>query len=28
MRYGYPAIFSERQDGITVTFPDVPEAVT
>ena len=28
MRYGYPAIFSEERDGITVTFPDVPEAVT
>lgn len=28
MRYGYPAIFSEERDGVTVTFPDVPEAVT
>jgi antitoxin HicB len=28
MRYAYPAIFSEEQDGVTVTFPDVPEAVT
>jgi antitoxin HicB len=28
MRYGYPAIFSEEPDGVTVRFPDVPEAVT
>ena len=28
MRYEYPAIFSEAADGVTVTFPDVPEAVT
>jgi antitoxin HicB len=28
MRYGYPAVFSEEPDGVTVTFPDVPEAVT
>ena len=28
MRYGYPANFSEEPDGVTVTFPDVPEAVT
>lgn len=28
MRCGYPAIFSEAPDGVTVTFPDVPEAVT
>ena len=28
MHYGYPAILSEEQDGVTVTFPDVPEAVT
>ena len=28
MRYAYPAIFSEEQDGVTVTFPDVPEAIT
>jgi len=28
MRYGCPAIFSESPDGVTVTFPDVPEAVT
>ncbi len=28
MRYAYPAVFSEASDGITVTFPDVPEAVT
>lgn len=28
MRYAYPATFSEEHDGVTVTFPDVPEAVT
>lgn len=28
MRYAYPAIFSEAPDGVTVTFPDVPEAIT
>jgi antitoxin HicB len=28
MRYGYPANFSEGPDGVTVTFPDVPEAIT
>lgn len=28
MRYAYPATFSEEPDGVTVTFPDVPEAVT
>jgi antitoxin HicB len=28
MCYGYPAIFSKEPDGVTVTFPDVPEAVT
>src|ERR1700693_3497510 len=27
MRYRYPAIFSEEQDGVTVTFPDVREAI-
>lgn len=28
MRYGYPAIFSEAPDGVSVSFPDVPEAIT
>jgi len=28
MRYAYPAVFREEPDGVTVTFPDVPEAVT
>ena len=28
MRYAYPAILAEAPDGVTVTFPDVPEAVT
>jgi antitoxin HicB len=28
MRYAYPAVFAEEPDGVTVTFPDVPEAVT
>ena len=27
-RYAYPARFSRVQDGITVTFPDLPEAIT
>lgn len=28
MRYAYPAIFSEAPDGVSVSFPDVPEAIT
>jgi antitoxin HicB len=28
MRYAYPAIFSGEPDGVTVMFPDVPEALT
>jgi antitoxin HicB len=28
MRYAYPARFAEEPDGVTATFPDVPEAVT
>ena len=28
MRYAYPATFSEAPDGVSVTFPDVPEAIT
>jgi antitoxin HicB len=28
MRYAYPATFSEATDGVSVTFPDVPEAIT
>ena len=28
MHYAYPAVFREEPDGVTVTFPDVPEAVT
>jgi len=28
MRYVYPVMVEEAEDGVTVTFPDVPEAVT
>jgi len=28
MRYAYPAEVTEAPDGVTVTFPDVPEAIT
>lgn len=28
MRYVYPAEMLEEADGVTVTFPDVPEAIT
>ena len=28
MRYAYPAEITEAPDGVTVTFPDVPEAIT
>ena len=28
MRYAYPATFSEAPDGVSVTFADVPEAIT
>ena len=28
MRYAYPAEVLEEADGVTITFPDVPEAVT
>jgi antitoxin HicB len=28
MRYSYPTEIDEAPDGITVTFPDVPEAIT
>jgi len=28
MRYAYPAEILEAPDGVTVTFPDVPEAAT
>lgn len=28
MRYAYTATFSEASDGVSVTFPDVPEAIT
>lgn len=28
MRYAYPADILEEDDGVTVTFPDVPEAIT
>lgn len=28
MRYAYPAHVLEAPDGVTVTFPDVPEAIT
>lgn len=28
MRYAYPAEVIEASDGVTVTFPDVPEVVT
>lgn len=28
MRYAYPAEVMEAPDGVTVTFPDVPEAIT
>lgn len=28
MRYAYPADIQEAPDGVTVTFPDVPEAIT
>jgi antitoxin HicB len=28
MRYAYPADVTEAPDGVTVTFPDVPEAIT
>lgn len=28
MRYAYPAVLQQDADGVTVTFPDVPEAIT
>ena len=28
MRYAYPVICSEAPDGVSVSFPDVPEAIT
>jgi antitoxin HicB len=28
MRYAYPVDLAEASDGVTATFPDVPEAVT
>jgi antitoxin HicB len=28
MRYAYPVDILEEADGVTVTFPDVPEAIT
>jgi len=28
MRYVYPAVIEEAEDGVTITFPDVPEAIT
>jgi antitoxin HicB len=28
MRYVYPVVIEEAEDGVTVTFPDVPEAIT
>ncbi|HEX3984373.1 MAG TPA: type II toxin-antitoxin system HicB family antitoxin, partial [Acidisoma sp.] len=28
MRYAYPAEITKAADGVTVTFPDVPEAIT
>lgn len=28
MRFAYPADILEEADGVTVTFPDVPEAIT
>ena len=28
MRYAYPAEINEALDGVTVTFPDVPEAIS
>ncbi len=28
MRYAYPVEITEAPDGVTVTFPDVPEAIT
>jgi antitoxin HicB len=28
MRYGYPANVQQAADGVTVTFPDIPEAIS
>jgi len=28
MRYVYPAMIEAAEDGVTITFPDVPEAIT
>jgi antitoxin HicB len=28
MRFAYPVHITEAEDGVTVTFPDVPEAIT
>ena len=28
MRYAYPVEIDEAEDGVTVTFPDVSEAIT
>jgi antitoxin HicB len=28
MRYAYPAEINEAPDGVTITFPDVPEAIS
>jgi hypothetical protein len=27
MRYAYPAVLQQDTDGVTVTFPDLPEAI-
>ena len=28
MRYAYPCILASEEDGVTISFPDIPEALT